>query len=57
MNTVGIFPRFSSADELIIQDISIDYLKKENSNFERTLKSLAGKCFMPLKAMEVVLRV
>ena len=32
---------------MIIQDISIDYLKKENINF-KILKSIAIECFMPL---------
>ena len=46
INTVGIFNDLE-VDELIIQDISIDYLKKENINF-KILKSIAIECFMPL---------
>ena len=46
INTVGIFNDLA-VDELIIQDISIDYLKNENINF-KNLKSLASECFMPL---------
>ena len=45
INTVGIFNDLA-VDELIIQDISIDYLKNENINF-KTLKSLASECLCP----------
>ena len=45
INTVGIFNDLA-VDELIIQDISIDYLKNENINF-KTLKSLAASVLCP----------
>lgn len=45
-NTVKIFNDLA-VDELIIQDINIDFLKNENINF-KTLQSLASECFMPL---------